>query len=88
MNIVEFERFFNVNVKNIMFFAKTMIRVMKNQRSREIQKRKYRRDLNRNCIINIDFLNFYVAIFEIVQYMIAKHAFLKIIKNANQWTSK
>ena len=84
MDTAEFERFLNVNVKGIMLFAKMMTRVMKDQESREVQGRKYRRDLGRGCIINIGSLNFYVAVSGIVQYTAAKHALLGITKSAGR----
>jgi NAD(P)-dependent dehydrogenase (short-subunit alcohol dehydrogenase family) len=81
-SLVEFDRFYQVNVRGALICTREASRIMKMQESRSVSGRNGPRDVGRGCIVNVGSATSYVPLPSIVQYTASKHALLGITRNA------
>jgi len=83
-SILEFQRFFDVNVKGTLLCVRAVSRQMRKQTPllRPSRSSIHGRDCGRGVIINLGSSNSYVATPNIVQYTTSKHAVLGLTRNA------
>ncbi|KAL8917847.1 MAG: hypothetical protein Q9172_005669 [Xanthocarpia lactea] len=83
-SLVEFESFWNVNVKGTLLCLREVSASMKAQERIHVRVRgsQERRDVGRGVIINLGSCNSYVATPQMVQYTASKHAVMGMTKTA------
>ncbi|KAF2014389.1 NAD(P)-binding protein [Aaosphaeria arxii CBS 175.79] len=81
-SLVEFDRFYQINVRGVLLCTREASRIMKAQGRKTAQGRSGPKDAGRGAIVNVGSASSYVATPSIVQYTASKHALLGITRNA------
>ena len=83
-SLVEFDRFYRVNVLGTLHCMQSVSKAMKKQTPITVPGRNRDRDAGRGVIVNLGSSNSFVATHHITQYTTSKHAVLGLTRNAGK----